>query len=327
MKNRAGSLFMKLLLAALVAGLVGSPGLLRGETIFGIDLSNRLYSFDSASPGTPVFVNGGAPVSGLQPEEEMLAIDFRPVATNAPDASSNGVLYGVSSNNRLYTINTTTAAATSVGVAGNFTLNGNAFGMDFNPASGLLGIVSDTGQNIRLNPFNGMLAATDNELTYAAGDSGFGLSPRITGSAFTNNFGGAAQTTLFGIDFERNALVRQGGANGAPSPAGGQLTTIGVLGLDFVDQVGFDLSGATGTAYASLSPVIGPQDPSSGLYVIDLTSAQMTRVGSIGPAGGVAAFVTRDIAVPLGVPIPEPASCILAVVALAVVGVLRRRVA
>jgi len=316
---------MKFAVFSLLAACLSTPPRLDGETIFAVDVSNRLFTFESTAPGSPSFINGGAPVAGLQAGESLLAIDFRPVATNSPQASSNGSLYGLGSSNRLYVINTATGAAVPVGVAGSFTLTGNTFGMDFNPATGLLGVVSDIGQNIRLDPFNATLVATDNNLAYASGDSGFGLSPRITGSAYTNNFGGAAQTTLYAVDFSRDSLVRQGGINGVPSPPGGQLTTIGPIGLNFTEEVGFDISGVTGTAYASLSSVVGPQDPSSALYTVNLATGESLRVGSIGPGGGVAAFVTRDIAVPLGVAVPEPGGMGLLAAGLAIIAFRRHR--
>jgi hypothetical protein len=285
---------MKQFPAALAVALLGAAGFARAEIIFGIDVSNRLCSFYSDNPESPTFLNGGAPVSGLQPNESLLAIDF-----SSPNPSSRTTLYGLGSSNRLYAIDTVTAAATPIGSPGAFTLDGNDFGMDYHPGTGLLGVVRDLGQNIRLNPFDGTLLATDSNLAYAAGDSGFGLAPRIAGAAFSNNRQGQGCATLFGIDFGRDVLVRQGGLNGDPPPTGGQLITIGALGLDFTGEVGFDISGigfnilcpggpyGSGAAYVSLSPVTGPQDPSSALYVIDLATAQITRLGSIGPAGGV----------------------------------------
>jgi hypothetical protein len=117
-----------------------------------------------------------------------VAIDFRPVATNSTAAAFNGVLYALSGSNRLYTINTASGTATQVGVNGAFALNGNAFGADFNPVVDRLRVVSEADQNIRLNPNDGTLTATDVALTYASGDPGAGINPNVVGAAYTNKF-------------------------------------------------------------------------------------------------------------------------------------------
>src|SRR5436309_896480 len=68
----------------------------------------------------------------------------------------------------------------------------------------------------------------------------------------------ATTTTLFGIDSNLDVLVRQGSVDGTPvSPNTGQLFTVGPLGVNTTNLVGFDISGTTGTAYAALST--GPQ--------------------------------------------------------------------
>jgi hypothetical protein len=103
-----------------------------------------------------------------------------------------------------------------------------------------------------------------------AGDSGMGLAPRVVGSAYTKNVSGTSVTTLFGIDSNRDVLVRQGGLGGVPSPNGGLLTTIGSgLGFNTSDLVGFDISGTSGVAFASLTPATGGP---SQLFTINLTT-------------------------------------------------------
>src|SRR5436190_16574390 len=201
--------------------LAGALGLLAlgtgradAELLIGLASTGNLVSFDNATPGTITSVA----VTGLQAGETLLGIDRRP---------ANGLLYGLGSTNRVYTINTTTGAAIQVGSAGAFTLSGTAFGFDFNPVPDRIRVVSTDTTNFRLNPNDGTLTGTDTPLAYAAGDSGAGITPRVVGSAYTNNFDGAAVTTLFGIDSNRDVLVMQGGPNGTPSPNGGVLTTIG----------------------------------------------------------------------------------------------------
>jgi hypothetical protein len=276
-------------LAALAAMALGS-GRADAESVTGVTSTNVLETFNSNAPGTILTSVG---ITGLQSGESLLGIDFRP---------ANGALYGLGSTSRLYTINTTTGAASQVGSAGAFTLSGTAFGFDFNPMVDRIRVVSNTGQDLRLNPNDGTLAGTDTPLTYAAGDPHAGATPGVVGSAYTNNFAGAATTTLYGIDSNLDILVTQGSPGGSPiSPNSGQLFTVGPLGFDTSDLVGFDISGPTGIAYAALT---SPTGGASQLFTINLTTGAASLVGTIGTGQTL-----TGLAVPVGV--PEPASLVL----------------
>ena len=87
---------------------------------------------------------------------------------------------GLGSTSRLYTIDLTSGVATQVG-ASPFAaaLSGTNFGFDFNPVVDRVRVVSDADQNLRLNPNNGALAATDTALAYAVGDANAGANPNM----------------------------------------------------------------------------------------------------------------------------------------------------
>ncbi|MEJ7701366.1 MAG: DUF4394 domain-containing protein [Pyrinomonadaceae bacterium] len=89
-----------------------------------------------------------AAITGLAAGENILGIDFRP---------ATGQLYALGSSSRIYIINPRTGVATAVGAAGAFTLMGTDFGFDFNPTVDRIRIVSNTGQNLRVNPNDGTL--------------------------------------------------------------------------------------------------------------------------------------------------------------------------
>src|SRR5205085_2788972 len=135
--------------------------------------------FDSASLGSITSV----PVVGLQTSETLVDIDVRPLPTS-PGVQS---LYGVGSSSRVYIINPLTGVATQVGSSGAFVLNGTAFGIDFNPTVDRLREVSNTEQNLRLNPNDGTLSGTDTALNPAG---------NVVSIAYTNNFPIASTTTL-----------------------------------------------------------------------------------------------------------------------------------
>ncbi|HVS80930.1 MAG TPA: DUF4394 domain-containing protein, partial [Pyrinomonadaceae bacterium] len=245
--------------------------------LFAVTTNNNLLRLNANAPEV---ILSTVAISGLQPSENILAIDFRP---------ATGQLYAVGSTSRLYTINTTTAVATQVGSSGLFTLTGTDFGSDFNPTVDRLRVVSDAKQNIRINPNDGSLSGTDTSLAFASGDPNFGANPNVIGLAYTNNFAGAITTTLYGIDSNLDVLVRQGGVDGTPSPNGGQLSTIGSLGVNTTGLTGFDIRPTSSTAYASLT---APADTSSKLYTINLSTGAATLIGTIGGSTPI-----RDIAV------------------------------
>ena len=268
-----------------VAGLLGLSwaGNASAVMVYGLTSSNALVMFDSATPGTII---GSVSVSGVSAGQTIRGIDFRP---------ADGSLFGVSSDSRLYTINTSTGAATAVGAPGQFTLSGTAFGFDFNPTVDRIRVTSNLDQNLRLNPTNGALAAVDGTLAYAVGDRNAGANPNIVGSAYTNNFNGATTTTLYNIDSVLDVLVTQN------PPNNGTLNTVGGLGFDTGENVGFDIVPFSNVALASLTGANGI----SGLFNINLNTGAATSIGNIGNR-----LTVVDIAVST---VPEPETILLMV--------------
>ncbi|MFZ1220064.1 MAG: DUF4394 domain-containing protein, partial [Chthoniobacterales bacterium] len=221
----------KLTILSILLGLA-STTFVRAETLVALTSGNRLLFFDSATPGT---VTKTISISTAG-SEALVAIDFRP---------ATGDLYAMGASGRLYVLNLTTGE-TFVPPGPPTTLSGTRFGFDFNPTVDLIRVVSDLDQNLRLNPNTGSLTATDTALTYAAGDAHAGANPNVVGAAYTNNFVGAAATVLYDIDSTLDVLVIQN------QPNTGILNTVGNLGVNTTDEVGFDISQGTGVAYASL---------------------------------------------------------------------------
>lgn len=280
-----------------IAGLLGATlvGNVSAATVYGLTSSNALVMFDSATPGTII---GSVSVSGLSNGQVFRGIDFRP---------ADGGLYGVSSDSRLYAINTATGAATVIGAPGQFTLSGSAFGFDFNPTVDRIRLTSNLDQNLRLNPNNGALAATDGTLAYAAGDINAAANPNIVGSAYTNSFSGATTTTLYNIDSVLDVLVTQN------PPNNGTLNTVGSLGFNTNENVGFDIIPFSNAALASLTGAGG----ASGLFSINLGTGAATSIGTIGSG-----LTIVDIAVQQ---VPEPETIALMMVGFLGLLAARRR--
>jgi hypothetical protein len=246
-----------LALGAMVA-LSGSA--MGQEQVFGVTDTGDLVSWDSGDSSNLL---SGVAIQGLQSNERLRGIDFRP---------ADGQLYGLGSFNNLYTINTSTGQASLVG-AGNFApgMNGSSFGFDFNPVIDRIRVVSEANQNLVLNPNDGT-ATQVTDLFYGAGDVNFGMDPSVVSSAYTNSFAGAAMTQLYGIDTELDILVTQ--ANSA-----GTLGTVGALGIDLNDTASFDISGSSGIAYGTVVSADGAQ---SIFWTVNLATGQASMLGQVG---------------------------------------------
>ena len=286
-------------LAAVAASLLCAAPLAQAEAVVGLTSTNALVTFDTATP-----MNASMPVtiSGLiGANETILGIDRRP---------ANGLLYGLGSSGRLYTLNTLTGAATFASQISGATLSGTAFGVDFNPVPDRLRITSNAGQNLRIDVTTGV-AAIDAALN--------GPTTSEAGSAYTNNFAGTASTTLYGISSATDSLYTQF------PPNAGTLTLVGALGFDTVAVTGFDISGTSGLAFASLT---NGDTAESSFYSINLATGAATLIGAFGIGGNPAlAAPLLGIALNVGV-IPEPGSYALLLAGLLAVGsiVHRRRV-
>ena len=281
---------------ALAASLLCVAPLAQAEAVVGLTSTNALMTFDTATP-----LNAAAPINitGLiGANETILGIDRRP---------ATGVLYGLGSSGRLYTLNTLTGAATFASQISGATLSGTAFGVDFNPVPDRLRVTSNAGQNLRIDVTTGV-ATIDAALN--------GPTTSLAGSAYTNNFVGAVSTTLYGISSATDSLYVQN------PPNNGTLVLVGALGFDTVAVTGFDISGMSGLAFASLT---NGDTAESSFYGINLATGAATLIGAFGIGGNPAlAAPLLGIALNVGV-IPEPGSYALMLAGLLSVGSIVRR--
>lgn len=231
--------------------------------------NDHLVRFTAANPTN--FLSD-IQLTGLAADEFLLGIDYRP---------STATLYGLVGNFigtrvRVVAINTSNGELFPIGQVS--PPGGDVFlGVDFNPVPDLIRAAGDADSNRRFNPNTGALAGTDTNLAYVAGDPSFGTNPNVVHVAYTNSQAGATMTTLYGIDSGTDRLVRIGGPDGVPSPNTGQLTSIGLLGVNTTSFGGFDIQPFTNAAYAGLR--IGGVEQ---LFSINLATGAATMVGMIG---------------------------------------------
>ncbi|HEX4414068.1 MAG TPA: DUF4394 domain-containing protein [Lacipirellulaceae bacterium] len=287
---------------ASVAGAESIYALLNNDPSEG----QRLVTFDSATQAVTsnVLLQTASTISPLA------SIDVRP---------ATGQLYGYDATGRqLYTINPASGALSAVGAplpSGNFGTM-----IDFNPVD-LVRLVGTNNSNLRIDPSTGAIVGTDTNLAYSAGDSNAGDTPNIRGIGYTNSVAGASTTQLYDIDVDNDVLVTQNPANS------GTLQTVGALGVNlnsgpFGSFNGFDISGATGTAYLTDGQFGG----ASSFYTVNLTTGAATSLGAVSglPAGRTVA------AIAVGSPgsVPEPTTLVsLAILGAIGCGARRRMIA
>jgi hypothetical protein len=300
---------LPLLATALVLALLHG-NVATARAIYVLGTSNDIALVPEAQPGLAATTT--VALTGLVAGDLLMAIDVRP---------QNAQLYGLGFNSaagtvQLYhiTVDAAGARAFAVGSTGTFLsagsvpvpISGNAFGMDFNPATDRIRVVNNSGQNFRMNPNTG--AFIDGDLGGAAGSvSGLNMDGSVNGAtttlddaAYTNNISNASVTTLYTIDSTTNSLYIQN-----PPNAGTQTLPLTVtLGapLDFGSESGFDIPAGVNAAVSN-TPATGEAVAAfsvggiSGLYHIDLASGAATSLGSFG-------LTARDIAI---APETEPA--------------------
>ncbi|QDV72829.1 DUF4394 domain-containing protein [Botrimarina mediterranea] len=282
----------------------------QAETLYGISSfvsgqDNQLYTIDSDSRSVTsnVVIQRPAGIDPLEPFS-LRSIDVRP---------STGELYGIGFNdNQLYTINTTSGALTPIGAP--LPVSG---AIDFNPTVDLVRLIGrGSNTNYRISPVDGSVVSLDGLPTFDAGDANFGDTPDIRTIGYTNSVAGATSTTLYDLDVVNDILATQTPANM------GNLQTVGPLGVNLASGflgsgfAGFDISGATGTAYlTSANP-----NQATSLYMVDLGTGAASLQGTV--SGLIGQGVIADIAVAA---VPEPTSALLAAGGLALLGVRKRR--
>jgi len=279
--RRAGARpILAIALAALVLGAgcgggsspSGAPTTAPTVNIVAVNDLGQLVNFSSATPSTFTSV---ATITGLQGGESAIACDFRP---------ANATMYVFTNQDRLYSVNITTTAATLVG---SVTVTGNVVTIDFNPAVDRLRVITDANENLRVNPDNAAVT-TDTPLAYATGDVNFGVTPMIQAIAYSGKqapgVASPTATTLVGFDVGRDAEVLIGGVAGSPSPNTGQLFTRQNLGFTGSFYGGAEIEGAF--AYISVTQP-GVAGGAPVLHAVNLNTGEILVLGRIGPAAPV----------------------------------------
>ncbi|MDQ3364268.1 MAG: DUF4394 domain-containing protein [Myxococcota bacterium] len=202
-------------------------------------------------------------LSGLG-SEKIIGIDFRP---------ADGKLYALTDGASIYTVDPKNGAASArstlradpADTTNPFTALPAELGIDFDPVTDRMRIVSSTGQNFKVDVDTG-LVTTDAAIN--------GTSMGYTAIAHNNNIGPACRTTLYAIDVTTNRFLTQ-------TPNTGTTVGVGGLGFDATATGGFDV--VTAADGKSSAVAVLTVDGVSGSYAIDLGSGKGVLQRVVGP--------------------------------------------
>jgi len=235
--------------------------------VYAVNEDGNLINFNIR---TPEQLNNNIPLTGLDPGETVLGIDFRP---------RNQQLYAVTSNGRVCHINTLTGLVSNIANAGPVFAPLGTGDIDFNPQVDRIRFVSTANQNIRLNPNDGSLTAVDGDLFFDPGEPPG--DPEVVACAYTNNVFNAASTELFNFDHVRALFYLQN------LPNTGRMSRQVAIpnGIQPSPLVGFDITDNN----TGLATFAEPAGTFSGLFSVDIASK---TVASLGIVGGGSRVVT-----------------------------------
>jgi hypothetical protein len=242
------------------------------EVLAAVTENNLLFTFSASDPA---ILLSQQPITGLAVDERILALDYN---------GEDGVLYGLTTDDRFVRLSTATAQATPVTPGAGASILSDVVGLDMNATTGRFRVITSDGQNLRFAS-DGIPTGTDPAPAFAPGDPNDGKTPRIEAIAHTDPQYEAPTTILQAVDTsEALRLLR------ATSPNSGVFQTGPSIRPAFtpaLGEVGFDISPA-GAAYLLAN---------NHLLLVSLEEGGTSDLGSIGntaaPIVAVAAMVEQ----------------------------------
>ena len=211
-------------------------------------------------------VMSSMPIKGVK---KLSGFDVRP---------ADGMLYGLTDTGWIVTIDPKTGAVTQKAELSTKPEAGAIVSVDFNPVADKMRVITNTGQNLRVNVDDGKVTV-DGELKFAESDMHKGEKPNIVGAAYTNSWKGTKETALYDIDATIGALFKQ-----AP-PNDGILSAVGKLGFKVTGPIAFNIVSESEGQNAAWLVHAGT------VYSVDLSTGAAKEVGKLNVNGPV-----RDIA-------------------------------
>jgi hypothetical protein len=237
--------------AVATATLSLAAGTASAATLLALGADGQLLKIDSASQKVTATMSTNSP-------SPLRGIDVRP---------ANGMLYGLGSDNQLYTLDLATGAASKVASLDKQLPGSGQAVIDFNPVADKLRMLAADGTSFRVNVETGEVVV-DGSVAYAAEGPYAGKSAKVVAGAYSNAYAGTQATALYNVDLASSSLMLQNPPNDGVQQAVGKI-------VDGLQNAALDIAsdGKGGnTAYLLTGTT---------LHTLDLATGKPTTLGEI----------------------------------------------
>lgn len=244
--------FNTLLTAAVTTATLSlAAGTASAATLLALGADGQLFKIDSSSQKViaTMATNSPSPLRG---------IDVRP---------ANGMLYALSNDHQLHTLDLATGAASKVASLNKQLPGSGQAVIDFNPVADKLRMLAADGTSFRVNVDTGEVVV-DGSVAYAAEGPYAGKSAKVVAGAYSNAYAGTQATALYTVDLASSNLMLQNPPNDGIQQAVGKI-------VDGLQNAALDIAsdGKGGnTAYLLTGTT---------LHTLDLATGKPTTLGDI----------------------------------------------
>lgn len=244
--------FNTLLTAAVTTATLSlAAGTASAATLLALGADGQLFKIDSSSQKVTATMatNSPSPLRG---------IDVRP---------ANGMLYALSNDHQLHTLDQATGAASKVASLNKKLPGSGQAVIDFNPVADKLRMLAADGTSFRVNVETGEVVV-DGSVAYAAEGPYAGKSAKVVAGAYSNAYAGTQATALYTVDLASSSLMLQNPPNDGIQQAVGKI-------VDSLQNAALDIAsdGKGGnTAYLLTGTT---------LHTLDLATGKPTTLGEV----------------------------------------------
>lgn len=263
-------------------------------------ISPKILSLSVYTPNSPpllVFSESGTRVSvrqesGTSFDSFISGIAVGDAIVGSDYEAATGVLYALAINSSaetgtLYRVDPRTGSSTTIGSTGSIAFVdtvgtpvdlpavATGYGVDFNPVTGALHVVTGNGLNFRINPTTGSGIDGNSGVAGTQMDPKLsGVATSLVGIAFTNSIPGTTLTTIYGINAVNNSLVILKSDNSGVTTNEVPIKFADGSALNFGNKSSLDIqtSVKTTTTDAPVASGIAYGVFNGGLYKVNLTT-------------------------------------------------------